>query len=82
MRGKVYYCYNVLAEEMKKKKIKQRDIAMLLDEHECNISKKIIGMYSSGYNAHFSLEEAIKIQEELFPDMSVNELFKTRAYTV
>lgn len=82
MRGKVYYCYNVLADEMKKKKINQRDIAILLDEHECNISKKINGMYSSGYNAHFSLEEAIKIQEELFPDMSVNELFKTRAYTV
>lgn len=82
MRGKVYYCYNVLAEEMKKKKIKQRDIAILLDEHECNISKKINGMYCSGYRAHFSLEEAIKIQEELFPDMSVNELFKTRAYTV
>lgn len=81
MRGKVYYCYNVLAEEMKKKKIKQRDIAILLDEHECNISKKINGMYSSGYNAHFSLKEAIKIQEELFPDMTVNELFKTRAYT-
>lgn len=40
MRGKVYYCYNVLAEEMKKKKIRQRDIASLLDEHECNISKK------------------------------------------
>lgn len=82
MRGKVYYCYNVLAEEMKKKKIKQRDIAILLGEHECNISKKINGMYSSGYNVHFSLEEAIKIQEELFPDMTVNELFKTRAYTV
>lgn len=81
MRGKVYYCYNVLAEEMKKKNIKQRDIANLLDEHECNISKKINGMYSSGYNAHFSLEEAIKIQEELFPDMTINELFKTRAYT-
>lgn len=82
MRGKVYHCYNVLADEMKKKKIKQRDIAILLDEHECNISKKINGMYSSGYRAYFSLAVAIKIQEELFPDMSVNELFKTRAYTV
>lgn len=83
MRAKrrVYYCYYVLAEEMKKRKIKQRHIAKLLDEHDCNISKKINGMYSSGYNAHFSLEEAIKIQEELFPDMTVNELFKTRAYT-
>jgi hypothetical protein len=45
MRGKVYYCYNVLAEEMKKKGVRQRDIAILLDEHECNISKKINGMY-------------------------------------
>lgn len=80
MRGKVYYCYNVLAEEMKKKKIKQRDIAILLGEHECNISKNINGMYSSGYRAHFSLADAIKIQEAFFPELTVNELFKAQEY--
>lgn len=82
-KGKTYYMYYVLAEKIREKGILQKEVAELIGTHPSYISRKINGVHScNGNRAHFSLIEAIKIQEEFFPEMTVNELFKTRAYTL
>lgn len=80
--SKVYYQYYVLANKPKEKGIPQKRVAELIGKWSTHVSRKINGVYDGGCRAHFSLEEAIKIQEEFFPEMTVNELFKTRGYTL
>lgn len=62
--------YPVLESEIILRKISKKDIYSLLGLQANTFTLKLNG------NLRFSLDEAIRIQETFFPDISVNELFR------
>lgn len=62
--------YPVLESEIILRKISKKDIYQLLDVQPNTFTLKLNG------NLRFSLDEAIRIQETFFPDVSVNQLFR------
>ena len=62
--------YPVLESEIILRKISKKDIYSLLGLQANTFTLKLNG------NLRFSLDEAIRIQETFFPDISVNELFQ------
>lgn len=81
-KGRTYRQYERLVKEMKQKKLKHRDIAELLGVSVYSVGRKLAGTAGNGHALHFSLEQACAIQERYFPEISVNELFKTKKYTL
>lgn len=62
--------YPVLESEIILRKISKKDIYSLLGFHANTFTLKLNG------NLRFSLDEAIRIQETFFSDISVNQLFR------
>lgn len=62
--------YPLLESEIILRKISKKDIYQLLDVQPNTFTLKLNG------NLRFSLDEAIRIQETFFPDVSVNQLFR------
>ncbi len=62
-------CLN-LKGEMAKRNIKVEDIANALNIHRNSASNKING------DTSFSIEEAVKVKETYFPDLSLKYLFE------
>lgn len=62
--------YPNLLGEMAKRKVKQKDLATVIDKEEQTISKKMNG------SAIFTLDEAKKISEYLKTELTIEELFK------
>lgn len=62
--------YPVLESEIILRKISKKDIYQLLDVQPNTFTLKLNG------NLRFSLDEAIRIQETFFSDVSVNKLFQ------
>lgn len=62
-------CVNLKAE-MAKKDITIEEISKLLGIHRNSVANKING------DSSFSVEEAFKIQEQYFPKLALNYLFK------
>lgn len=62
--------YPVLESEIILRKISKKDIYQLLDVQPNTFTLKLNG------NLRFSLDEAIRIQETFFSDVSVNRLFQ------
>lgn len=62
--------YPVLESEIILRKISKKDIYSLLCLQANTFTLKLNG------NLRFSLDEAIRIQETFFPDISVNQLFR------
>lgn len=62
--------YPALEAEIRKRRIKKKDIAEMLCLKQNGFFYKLSG------RRKFSVDEAIKIQETWFPDIPVNELFK------
>lgn len=62
--------YPVLESEIILRKISKKDIYSLLGFQANTFTLKLNG------NLRFSLDEAIRIQETFFPDVSVNQLFQ------
>ena len=60
-----------LSAEMARRKIEQKDIAILLNRGNSDISLRFNGKRS------WLLDEAKKIKKELFPDLSMDYLFET-----
>ena len=52
------------------KGIMKKEVFQLLDIMPRTLSNKLTGV------SHFTVEEAVQIQEQFFKDMTVNELFK------
>lgn len=65
--GSVYF--PMLEAEMGRRGIQKEHFRQLLGIDYSSVSQKVNG------HRKFLLEEAIKIQETYFPDISVNELF-------
>ena len=63
------YC-PVVESEIILRKISKKDIYQLLDVQANTFTLKLNG------NLRFSLDEAIRIQETFFSDVSVNQLFQ------
>lgn len=62
-------CLNIKGE-MAKRNIKVEDIANVLNIHRNSASNKING------DTSFSIEEAVKVKETYFPDLSLKYLFE------
>lgn len=62
--------YPLLESEIILRKISKKDIYQLLDVQPNTFTLKLNG------NLRFSLDEAIRIQETFFSDVSVNKLFQ------
>lgn len=62
--------YPLLESEIILRKISKKDIYQLLDVQPNTFTLKLNG------NLRFSLDEAIRIQETFFSDVSVNQLFR------
>lgn len=62
--------YPVLESEIILRKISKKDVYSLLGLQANTFTLKLNG------NLRFSLDEAIRIQETFFPDISVNQLFQ------
>lgn len=62
--------YPALESEIILRKISKKDIYSLLCLQANTFTLKLNG------NLRFSLDEAIRIQETFFPDISVNQLFR------
>ena len=62
--------YPVLESEIILRKISKKDIYSLLDLQANTLTLKLNG------NLRFLLDEAIRIQETFFSDVSVNQLFR------
>lgn len=65
--------YPNLLGEMAKKKVKQKDLAVVIGKEEQTVSKKMNG------SAIFTLEEAKKISDYLNTDLSIEDLFRQEA---
>lgn len=65
--------YPNLLGEMAKKKVKQKDLAVVIGKEEQTMSKKMNG------SAIFTLEEAKKISDYLNTDLSIEDLFRQEA---
>ncbi len=68
------YFYPVLESEICKKRITKRRIAEFLHLTQRSLSNKF------GCKTNFSLEEAINIHEEFFPNVPIEELFRKEKY--
>lgn len=64
-------CVN-LKGEMAKKSIKVEDIAKVLQIHRNSASNKING------DTSFSIDEAVKVKEAFFPELSLKFLFEKK----
>ena len=64
--------YINLKDEMRRKKILWQDISRVLKISDITANKKINAQIS------FTLEEAEIIQSELFPELEITYLFKTK----
>ena len=64
--------YVRLNEEIRRRRIKCKDIQELLGINKQALSCKLHGRR----NARFSVEQAIAVKEVFFPDLTVEELFK------
>ncbi|HEY5585673.1 MAG TPA: XRE family transcriptional regulator [Ruminiclostridium sp.] len=62
--------YSNLLAEMARNQIAQQDIAILLGKTVSTVNTKINGKYP------FTLDEAMKIQENLFKDKDIPYLFE------
>lgn len=62
--------YSNLVGELAKKKITNTSIARLLNIHLNSVSNKLHG------DSSFTVDEAIKIRDEYFPDADLSELFQ------
>ena len=62
--------YPLLESEIILRKISKKDTYQLLDVQPNTFTLKLNG------NLRFSLDEAIRIQETFFSDVSVNQLFR------
>ena len=62
--------YGNLLAEMARANITQNEIAMLLNKTVSTVSTKINGKYP------FTLDEAVKIKENLFNDKDISYLFE------
>lgn len=62
--------HNNLQAEIKRKNISKRVIASSIGKSYNTLNLKISGKYS------FTYDEALKIQEEFFPEIEIKELFK------
>ena len=62
--------YPLLESEIILRKISKKDIYQLLDVQPNTFTLKLNG------NLRFSLDEAIRIQQTFFSDVSVNQLFR------
>ncbi|RED54768.1 XRE family transcriptional regulator [Cohnella lupini] len=65
--------YPNLAAEMARKKLKQQDIAVVLNVRSATVSNKLTG------KSPLLIDEAFGIQSSLFPDLSLEYLFKRQA---
>lgn len=63
-------CYGNLKIEMMKRNITIESIAKLLDVHRNSAANKVNG------KSHFTIEEAEKIHNVLFPDLEITYLFR------
>lgn len=61
-------CGNLIGE-LAKKKIKNEEVAKLLDIHRNSVANKLNG------DSPFTIEEAFKIQAAFFPKLSLEYLF-------
>ena len=83
MKHDTFKIYDRLKTEMKRKKITQKEICSYIGVSQSFFSKQLNGYNSSTQcKAYISLEQAITIQEKFFPELSVNELFTTKEYTL
>jgi len=62
--------YSNLVGELAKKKITNTSIAKLLNIHLNSVANKLHG------DSSFTVDEAIKIRDEYFPDADLSELFQ------
>lgn len=67
-KGRFMMYFN-LRNELSSKKIKNEDIAALLNIHVNSVSNKING------KTDFTVSEAFRLRESLFPDVSFEYLF-------
>ena len=82
-KGRTFGLYRRLKDEMKAKKLKQTEVARYIGVEQSHFSKQLMGYNSSTKcRCLISLEQAIKIQEKFFPELTVNELFETEEYTL
>lgn len=61
----------ILKGEMAKKDITIEEVSKLLGIHRNSVANKLNG------DSSFSIEEAFKIHQNLFPNLSMEYLFKT-----
>ena len=64
--------YSRLIEEMNKRGVSNCDIERVIGVKRVGTSRKL----HAQHGARFSLEQAILIHDELFPDIAIEELFK------
>lgn len=64
--------YKNLEAEMVRKGITRKDLAELLDVRYATVVDKLKGKFS------FSLDEAFKIRNKYFPDLSIEYLFEVQ----
>ena len=62
--------YSNLIAEMKAKKVSRSDLQKLLQIHSNSVSNKLT------HKTRFTIDEAMKIQEQFFPECDLSELFK------
>jgi len=67
--------YPNLEAEMARKGLKRKDLADVLNVRTATIYDKLNGKYP------FTLNEAMKIRDNLFPDLTVDYLFSSEAVT-
>lgn len=66
--------YPNLSAELARKGLKQKDIVSILKVRPATVSHKLQG------KSPLMIDEAIKIQKSLFPDMSLDYLFHQGAF--
>lgn len=61
--------YRAILSEIKKRKLKHKDIQEYLGVTKAMLSRKLHG------RSGIRLDEAVKIRDNFFPDMTIDELF-------
>ena len=62
--------YTNLIAKMNEKKVSRSDIQRLLQIHSNSVSNKL------KHRTSFTIDEAMKIQEQFFPECELSELFR------
>ena len=62
--------YNRLIAEMKAKGVSRSDLQKLLQIHSNSVSNKLT------HKTSFTIDEAMKIQEQFFPECELSKLFR------